>query len=120
MISIALSACLLSPEIAQSSACVYAASLSRCSALQPRSGLEYGPHSHVFHGCGTYEIEPSSLDFAASYADFHGSSPARTFPLTQSSCARFTSTPGCRNPADERLTAGGAAAAGNPASVQRM
>jgi hypothetical protein len=52
MISIAFSACALSPEMAQSSACVYAATQSRCSSLQPMSGLEYGPHSTVSRGFG--------------------------------------------------------------------
>ena len=42
----------LSPVKNHRSAWVYAASLSRCSSLQPRSGLENGPHSQVCQACG--------------------------------------------------------------------
>src|SRR3954466_4213939 len=89
MILIELSAYAFSPVIAHNSACVYAAALSRCSSLQPRSGLEYGPHSTVSRGLGAYESDPYGLVLAASNADFHGSLPAATLALISSSCARL-------------------------------
>src|SRR5205823_11947541 len=84
----------------QSSACPYAASLSACSSLQPRSGLELEPHSTVSRACGVYSSAPHLLDFSASNAECCGSIPAFTRRLISSSCARLTSTPGCVKPAD--------------------
>ena len=42
-------------------------------------------------------VAPKMLACAALNADVHGSFPAATLARTNSSCARLTSTPGCRN-----------------------
>lgn len=57
MMEIALAAYRASRVMYQASASVYAASASCRSSVQPRLGLEYGPHSTTARGRGVRESE---------------------------------------------------------------
>src|SRR5262249_46829975 len=97
MISMAFWAYASLPVRYQSSASVYAASVSACSSLQPTSGfIELGPQSTDANGVGVYVSEASGLALTALSAVVHGSTLAVILPFTNSSDARVTSTPGCR------------------------
>src|SRR2546423_6462973 len=91
---IALAADRRSPVRYQISAWVYAATPSMCSSVQPRSGLELGPHSTTARGCGRQDSEAYALPRRSAYADFQGSAPAASFCLTRSSPGWLTRTPG--------------------------
>src|SRR5258708_39830727 len=87
-----------SPVKAQTSASVYAASTSNCSALHPMSGLDWDPQQMDGGGFATYVREAhgmpplESICVLASFsAAVRSAPPSATCARIIASCAPFTS-----------------------------